>query len=524
MILIKIYGQNKQGYIKCIGLGSAEKLKEIPFNHKRIDQQKLIGETVVFLNTELNIYYYIKVIDVISLNKKSYFVVDYKNNIMNIRTDSFVKKCNIQNILKERVRNHPNEFYKKEDYWIMKVKITKNEYVKELGNEVEILFDGDESTINAIKNSTWFICKNGKSSDTYYVRTGNYFKDKKTISLHQAVYGRAKTGFVINHIYRNNGSWKDNRLSNLEEIQSKENSKNISKAGFPRKKGENFYYKFKYNNKTIEYNLGNAYMEADVKCLIIQQFLNLKHRFSDWYILESVEANFKKQVIESFKNSINCKKSIKRNIVNDFKQEQETIIILGRNRNCLISVTDKDLLAKAKIRETSNRYWRIIINGVEHRLHRYILGIHQNNQYDIEVDHINNNPNDNRRGNLIITSRLGNLVNKKCKGYRQIKSCFRVHRGCYYEYLKIHNQIHRVKEPTFKTEQEAKEEVFKRKWLANYIRPQFKNYTNYLNFKKEYELNNINNLSMDDYWIQTRFPNINAITIPKFSEENIDKL
>ena len=362
MILIKIYGQNKQGYIKCVGLGSAEKLMEIPFKNKRINQQKLIGETVVFLNTELNNYYFIKVLDIMTINKKSYFVVKYKNNVMNIRTDSFIRNCNIQNIVGERMKKHPNEFYQKEDYWVMKIRITKNEYIKELGDEVEILFDGDESTIEAIKNSTWFVYKNGKSSDTYYIMTGSYFKDKKNISLHQAVYGRAKTGFVINHICRSNGSWKDNRLSNLEEIPSKENSKNISKAGFPRKKGKSFYYKFKYNNKAIEYNLGNDYEEADLKCLIIQQFLNLKHRFSDWHVLESIDVNFKKQVIENFKNSIKFKKSIKRNISNDFKQEHETIIIFGRNRNCLISLTDKDLLTKVRIRETSNGYWRVITN------------------------------------------------------------------------------------------------------------------------------------------------------------------
>ena len=96
--------------------------------------------------------------------------------------------------------------------------------------------------------------------------------------------------------------------------------------------------------------------------------------------------------------------------------------------------------------------------------------------------------------------------------------------GCCYEYLKIHNQISSIKEPTFKTELEAKEEVFKRKWLANYIRPQFNNYEEYLEFKEEYNSNNINNLSIDEYWITTRFPNINEIEIPKFSEEIVDKL
>lgn len=143
------------------------------------------------------------------------------------------------------------------------------------------------------------------------------------------------------------------------------------------------------------------------------------------------------------------------------------------------------------------------------------MGLRQTNNYlYLQVDHLNQNISDNRRNNLIITTELGNKANKKGLGVNFINnSYYQTTYKTYYKFLKNHNQISNVTTPTFKTEQEAKEEVFKRKWLANYIRPQFKNLNEYLIFEEEYNLNKKNKQDIDEYWITTKFPEINEIEI-----------
>lgn len=61
-------------------------------------------------------------------------------------------------------------------------------------------------------------------------------------------------------------------------------------------------------------------------------------------------------------------------------------------------------------------YAGITIDKKNKKLHRYILGVH-NEDPNILVDHINGNPLDNRKENLRICTHLQNQANKKSKGY-----------------------------------------------------------------------------------------------------------
>ena len=94
----------------------------------------------------------------------------------------------------------------------------------------------------------------------------------------------------------------------------------------------------------------------------------------------------------------------------------------------------------------------------------------------------------------------------------------------YHNILKLHSLVSNNLQPIFKTEIEAKEEVYKRKYLVNRIIPKFRNLNEYLAFEEEYKLNKKEGQTLDEYWITTHFTDIGTIKIPKFSEETVDKL
>jgi hypothetical protein len=69
--------------------------------------------------------------------------------------------------------------------------------------------------------------------------------------------------------------------------------------------------------------------------------------------------------------------------------------------------------------KNSNNYYRIGINKTCYCLHRIIWIYHYGAIPEkMEIDHINNNPSDNRIENLRLATRLQNEYNKPKKGYR----------------------------------------------------------------------------------------------------------
>lgn len=533
-----VYGQSKNGDIICLGirLGNGE-IGEMFMKGEKINRASLVGYKVVFYNKDRNKYYDIEVLKHMK-GRHSRFIVKYQNEFeKEIRCDSFINCCNIGNIINEKlsVFQSLNTFRKVDNYYIITIE-TKNTKAEQdfNGQAVEVLFDGSDEVVNAIMNSSWYLIKTGKTKDTYYVATSNYNQTGQNLKLHKAVFNKEiPKGYVINHINRAEGNWKDNRLSNLELATSKENAKNKAGAGYPTKKDKSWYYTISIEGYGIYTPTRRSYEEADLDALMVQEHFGFTHRADEFYKIKDINQEYKNDLIQLMKQKLEKKKN--KGIYftkNEFEvikiDEVEAVKVFdSKSRYTLIDKEDLWVLDKGRLRKTVGNYWKIRINNKLYTLHRYLLGIIEIDKFHhLQIDHINQNPCDNRKENLRITTEVGNKANKNSKGYSFHKNSnsYMVTYRSYHNILKLHRLVSNSLQPIFKNELKAKEEVYKRKYLANYIIPQFKNLDEYLIFEEEYNLNKKDGQTLDEYWITTRFPNINEIEIPKFSEENVDKL
>ena len=526
---IKIYGQSQNGNIQCLGIRLEDGLvREMPMDNRcRMDRQALVGSKVVFYNSELDKYYDVEVLEYIKA-KNGKYVVKYKNEkSKEIQCGDFIKRCQIGNIVKERLIKHPNEFYQVEDYWIMTIKIkgTTNESYFDT-EYVEVKFSGEEETIEAIMNSSWCIIRS--AGNKFYIQTGNFNNTGKKARLHQILFEELKKGNVIDHI---NGDTLDNRLENLREVDKKQNSRNKKGAGFPSKHGKGWRYKITIDGNKICTPTRKTYSQADLDALIVQGYYNYSHREDEFYKIDKIDEQYKNELITLMEEKLEKAKR-KKSIFTKNEYEmvdmdgQEIVKVYGKDKDTFTYISKEDLrvLDEGRLWFVNN-YWSIRTNKIALPLHRYILGIKQTSLNHIQVDHLNQDTNDNRRSNLVATTEAGNKANKDGKGYGLNSSnSYQVQYRNYFNIIKDHNSITKVGQPSFKTKQEAKEEVFKRKWLVNYIRPQFKNYKEYLTFEEEYNANRKDGQNIDDYWITSRFPKINEIKIPNFTEKDMDKL
>lgn len=94
-------------------------------------------------------------------------------------------------------------------------------------------------------------------------------------------------------------------------------------------------------------------------------------------------------------------------------EKNAEIIIKDRENNekirAIIDINDVDKVKKYRWHITSKNYVRTTINGKIIYLHRFLLNIKNKKQ----IDHINQNPLDNRRKNLRILNLCGNRLNSK---------------------------------------------------------------------------------------------------------------
>ena len=522
-MLQKIYGKSENGNILCLGIRLEDgSIGEMPCLGSRVNNKLLIGNRIVFYNKIKDKYYDINVLDYIETKNKRFIVKYEEEPEKEIICSGLINKCKIKNVINEKI----NKFYQKDDYWVMTIKTRGTKWEKDFNGEtLEILFDGENEVINSIINSSWHLHKNGKGLETYYIQTASYNKSGRNIKLHQVVYGeKAPKGYVINHIKRGEGSWRDNRKSNLEIISLNQNTKNKAGVGFPRKDGKSWRYEIRIDGAIASTPGRREYGQSDLDALIVQQYYGYTHRKNEWHKIDKVDEKYKQKLIQIMKNKFE-KARIQQG---DFTKNSFELFLLDgietakiydtKKRYTLIDKEDLWILEKGRIRQRSTVHWEIKVNKKEIALHRYILGIDKtNSSLGVNIDHINRQRNDNRKNNLIITTHKGNMANVEGMGYNKTNCCsYQVTYKCFYNILKQHKDISDIKHPTFKIEQEAKEEVYKRKYLANRIRPQFKDYNEYLVFEEEYNTNKKDGQAIDDYWITTRFPNINDIEIPKY--------
>lgn len=419
-----------------------------------------------------------------------------------------------------------NTFYQKEDYWIMVIQTKGTVHEKDFnGQEIEILFDGEEEVVNKIRNTTWYLNKpsNGKS---YTIGTGNYNKEGKHNNLHKVVYGEVEKGKYINYIRRDNDNWKDVRKSNLKSVELEEISKNRTGAGFPTKRKKGWYYRIRLKGCLICTPTRESYDEADLDALITQQYFNYTHRQNEWYKIQEVSEEYKRNLISIMEEKyLRISRKKETFTKNNYKIiDNDTIKIYDNLGNyCLVDIEDLWILEQGRVSKSKSGYWYILKERKKIKLYRFIFRIENNEFREIHIDHLNHNPNDNRKENLIITTFLGNSVNKKGKGYTQQLGRYKTQIKDYWEYIKKHDCINKTKQPYFDTQAEAWKEGAKRKWLIKHIRPQFKDLEEYLEFKKEFEEQKNETINLDDYWIQVKFKDINEIKIPNNLEECEEK-
>ena len=132
-----------------------------------------------------------------------------------------------------------------------------------------------------------------------------------------------------------------------------------------------------------------------------------------------------------------------------------------------------------------------------YRVHRYILNLKDD---DFVVDHKNHNRVDNRKCNLEIVTMFSNNQNKESKGYRfsEDEGKFVVKVGYRYKYFKLF--IGGKICPRFSTEEEAKQEVARRKEIIDATRVKLNSLEELESLKRYAEENGLDNY--DDAYLE----------------------
>ena len=512
-----IYGQSENGNIFCIGISREENGEVLNFprfedgrNKGNLIRAEAVGGFIVFYNKSLSKLYYIKILDYIKSGNSKY-IVCYKNLKTTVSCGNLINSCKIKNIVQEDLLPPVNNYYKKDNNIVMTIDVNNsvlNHFFQV--KTIEILLDEDRELLKEIKKYSWHLVKKGNK---FYPRSSKGY-------LHKLILKNDDKNKVIDHI---NGNSFDCRKDNLRLVSYSDNARNINGAGYPKKSGRGWIYYIRIKGIALNTKTYYSYEEADLIALIIQKYFNYKHREDEWYKIKTLKKEYVETVIKDIQKQYeerkrNCKNKKFSNIIEQTKEDCYKVFNKSKTNSFLISKESLNYVNDGIISKSHN-YWHIEVDGVSIPIHRYLVGIKETGLKEIQVDHLNQNPDDNRMDNLIITTEKGNLANKKGAGYfKSSSSSFVVSYNCFLDYIIENSNINNKSKPNFNIEKEAKEEVFKRKWLANYIRPKFKNYEEYLNFKKEYDLYKKEGQTMDDYWIKTRFPSINDIEIPCFKQ------
>lgn len=108
-------------------------------------------------------------------------------------------------------------------------------------------------------------------------------------------------------------------------------------------------------------------------------------------------------------------------------------------------VIDDDIILPGKISKINN-YFCINVNRKQVRLHRWIMGLTDSK---LVVDHIDNDPKNNKRENLRVCTQRQNTHNRKHKGYKKCKTT-----GRYVSYIRV-NDVN-INLGTYNTKEDAR--------------------------------------------------------------------
>lgn len=342
------------------------------------------------------------------------------------------------------------------------------------GNKFEALYSG--YSIEGVMNSNWCVVLN-KNRKVISVLTNSYNKSGEKIKLHQV-----DLGSFVDHI---NNNTLDNRKENLRKSNPQDNGKNKNRDnGFGvtgiNKYDKGWVYCASVNGYNICTKLKYDLSEVEIDALISQRYLGYNHNEDRFCELDYLSKERIKEVtdlidskIANNKNKIRKTKEYNHNIIDygDYKK------LIKDNGEEMIFDCDEEFIKNMNVCE-NNGYWlcAFVENGVkiQNRFHKELLRLRSNryNEYYINVDHLDNNTNNNTYGNLAITTSYSNQCNKKSQGYRKLKSGNYIV-TCMRNY-KFWDLIGGVKRPLFPTEQEAIDEVIRRKEIIEKSRVKLK--------------------------------------------------
>ena len=402
----------------------------LPKNKNKISWKDSIGCDVYFEYDDIKGF-----INIVDYSKRK-ITIKFNNKKYEIGIGEF-KDCNLGLFLKHI--NLSDELY---DRWYKlknsKIKTTfeiskNNKYwIGHTWENDEFWFNGDENTINYIKQHTW-----RKISD-------GYFQNEKEEKLHRIVMHVSDKNVFINHL---GGRKWDNRIENLTISDSYDNSKekvagNRNNTGIVGlvKRGKNDKYIGSVKINGIEVHTKyKIKQEAIIDLLIVQKHYGYRHNENMYYLLDNVSQERITEVLKNIDRQLESKKeyNIKSNNRYVLSEDKKYYKVYDANNNSfLISKESKNKVEKGVwhvAHDISNNsisiHGSIIINGIRKtvKLHRYLFDLLDDKYKNWNVVKINNDELDNRLENLVITNSEGNGLSKNInKGYQKRNGKYRV--------------------------------------------------------------------------------------------------
>ena len=378
-----------------------------------------------------------------------------------------------------------NKWIKKDGYWIG---------IDNKGREFKFSCNNKEIEKEILK-STWYVNADG------YIMC-----DSPKIRMHTFIKKTPK-GKVVDHI---NNDKTDNREENLRVVTVSENNRNKKTTrndgskyvGMERTSSSKFCSRFWINGHGIR-TLSKIEEEAEIDNLIVQKYYNMRHNEEDFYRLENVSEERILEVINLVEKKLKEKEQ-GRIPTNSYKYEDlgTSIKVYFRKDNKHYFLMDKNDIDKfghlkddkffvhGRFSKDGSGYISYHKKREVYGVHRYILNLKDN---DFVVDHKNHNRVDNRKCNLEIVTRFSNNQNKESKGYTfsEDKGKFVVYVGRNYKYSKLF--IGGKIQPSFSTEEEAIQEVARRKEIIDATRVRLKSLEELESLKRYAEENGFDN-------------------------------
>lgn len=430
--------------------------------------KEFVGLTLRYLYKPRGDVYEIKVLDYYIENGNSYFDVEYYFFGERIISKRILSGNLLQNARVGGIIPSINKWNKKNEYWIGADR-----------NGKEFKFScNDKEAEREILYNTWCINDNG------------YVCNKNLGQMHRFIKKSKNDKEYIDHI---NGDRADNREENLRVADAKSNGKNkITNrkdgryCGMVKSKSGKFYSRFVIDGYKISTKSKNE-EEAEIDNLIAQEYYGFKHNEKDFERIKDLPKERKFEVINLLDKKLERQRnSVKESKVNSYKFEDygDYIKIFIKDKEFAIDkddvfkfdgyLKDEKFFLKGSFNFIRDKKYIQYIRHINSKretysIHRYILGLED---VDFQVDHLDQNPLNNRKNNLEIVTRNSNLYNKRGKGYYEYKNKYIVRYA--YEYKYFDKFIGGLKQSFIATEEEAKKEVARRKEIMDKLRVRLK--------------------------------------------------